>query len=112
MKTLLRLSLVVLLLVTSVALGAARGQLRVGEELVLCTGSAVIVVTRPDSSGGHAHYCPDMAAGLLVALDVPPVTPDLARIGGRNASFPTARLPALADRLVPQARGPPAAVLV
>ena len=44
MPMLTRLLLICVLVVTSLGLGAARGQLRLGGEVVLCAGGAVLVV--------------------------------------------------------------------
>lgn len=107
MTMLPRLSLVLLMLLTSVALGMARGQVRAGGELVLCNGSAVVIVTTPGGDPGHAHYCPDMATGLLAALELPPVQIDRPA-GSWQGAWPAITLvPAMADRPSPQARGPP-----
>lgn len=116
MMPLLRLSLVLLMLLTSVALGMARGQLRNGPELVLCTGNAVVVVA-PDGqpgdagTGGHAHYCPDMATALIAALDLPPVLPRRPVGPPQGAMLAEIFVPAMADRPAPQARGPPPTAL-
>lgn len=107
MTMLPRLCLVLLMLLTSVALGMARGQLRVGGELVLCSGSAVVVVTAPDGSPGHAHFCPDMATALLAAVELPPVAPHRSVARWQGAWPATTLVPAMADRPSPQARGPP-----
>lgn len=116
MIPMLRLSLVLLMLLTSIALGMARGQLRHGTEIVLCTGSAVVVVTRaalPGEPGpqGHAHYCPDMATALIAALDLPPVLPQRPAGPPQATLLAAAPVPATADRPAPQARGPPPPLL-
>ena len=116
MIPLLRLSLVLLMLLTSVALGMARGQLRIGSEIVLCTGSAVVVIARPGTPGdpgpvGHAHYCPDMATALMAALDLPPIEPQRPAGPPQGAVLVEFRVSAMVDRPVPQARGPPPPVL-
>lgn len=101
---LLRLALIALVLLTSLSLGMARGQLRAGSEVVLCGGSAVIV--DPDHPQ-DARYCPDMATGLLLTLDPPPVMARQDAQASQRAALPEA--PRLAPLLhpVPQARGPP-----
>lgn len=116
MIPMLRLSLVLLMLLTSIALGMARGQLRHGTELVLCTGSAVVVVTRATLPGepnppGQAHYCPDMATALIAALDLPPVLPQRPAGPPQATLLAAAPVPATADRPAPQARGPPPPLL-
>ena len=67
----LRLALIALVLLTSLSLGMARGQMRAGSEIVLCGGAPVVLY--PDDPQGGARYCPDMALGLLAALDLPPL---------------------------------------
>ena len=71
----LSLVLAVLIGLTGLTLGHARGQVRTGETVVLCTGAGAVVVTL-DARGnptGPAHICPDMALALLmgVAVDAP-----------------------------------------
>ena len=100
----LRLALIALVLLTSLSLGLARGQMRAGTEIVLCGGSAVI--TDPDDPG-RARYCPDMAAGLLLTLDPPPVTIGPRQQPGRRAELPKAPDIAPVSQPLPQARGPP-----
>lgn len=113
MRALLRIGLTSLLAgvlaLTSLTMAVARGEIRVAGEVVICSGEGMVVVRR-DADGkpqGPAHICPDMALGLIAALDaVPPVlerpqttaralTPQLARIQSDRAG-PVAR-----------ARGPP-----
>lgn len=100
----LRLALIALVLLTSLSLGLARGQMRAGTEIVLCGGSAII--TDPDDPG-KARYCPDMAAGLLLTLDPPPVTIGLHQRPGRRAELPEVPNVAPVSQPLPQARGPP-----
>jgi hypothetical protein len=102
---LFRLALIALVLLTSLSLGMARGQMRAGTEIVLCGGTAVI--TDPDDPQGGARYCPDMATGLLLALDPPPILVALDGPSWRPVDREMA--PALTPlaQPVPQARGPP-----
>lgn len=104
MPLLIRLALVWLIVVTSLSLGMARGQLRTGAEVVLCSGSAI--VTDADHPAG-ARYCPDMATGLLVALDPPPVVIAPVQGQGRRIASLDRTAPVPPMRPVPQARGPP-----
>ena len=101
-----RLALIALVLLTSLSLGMARGQLRTGTELVLCGGMAV--VTDPDDPG-QASFCPDMALGLLAALDAPPLTVAPGAGPLRRADLPQAVRFSPLSQPVPQARGPPGA---
>lgn len=64
--------LILVVALTSIGLGAARGMVRHGEEIVLCTGQGVVVTRRPGPDGPvSAHVCPDMALMLLAGLDDP-----------------------------------------
>ena len=104
---LIRLALIALVLLTSLSLGMARGQLRAGTEVFLCGGA--LVVLDPDDPRDGARYCPDMALGLLAALDVPPVTAAPGAAPGRRADGPEAVPVSPLSPPVPQARGPPPA---
>lgn len=64
--------LCLILIVTSVAFGAARGQARVAGQIVLCIGGAAQVVA-VDGSGQpvlRVHLCPDCALSGLAAVAV------------------------------------------
>ncbi|MFN3527014.1 MAG: hypothetical protein ACK4YU_13050 [Paracoccus sp. (in: a-proteobacteria)] len=67
--------LILLVALTSIGLGTARGTVMQGREVVLCTGHGVVVTRLPDDQGGsRAHLCPDMALSMMTALDAPDVT--------------------------------------
>ena len=107
-----RLLLICVLVVTSLGLGAARGQLRLGGEVVLCAGGAVLVVqTGPDGAPPvrHSSVCPDMAPLFLAGFAAPPpaLPQRVARIE-RPVAVPG---PAVVARAMPgpQAHGPPVA---
>ncbi|WP_378941981.1 hypothetical protein [Paracoccus sp. R86501] len=105
-----RLSSFVLILVvmlTGIGLGAARGVVRQGDEIVLCTGHGVVVTQRPDGQGA-AHLCPDMALSLMAALGgAAPVVPErIARADGFDLVAQQAILRAIGR--VTRARDPPA----
>jgi hypothetical protein len=102
---LFRLALIALVLLTSLSLGLARGQLRAGTEIVLCGGTAVI--TDPDDPQGGARYCPDMATGLLLGLDLPAVVVALGGSSWRPVDPPIVPAPTALAQPAPQARGPP-----
>lgn len=102
---LIRLALIALVLLTSLSLGVARGQLRAGTGIILCGGAPV--VTDPDDPQNGARYCPDMAAGLLAALDLPPVTAAPERQPWRRADPPGVLRHSPLSQPRPQARGPP-----
>lgn len=65
------LSALVILVValTSIGLGAARGTVRIGDEVVLCTGHGIVVTRLPGGEGEGPRLCPDMALSLLAATD-------------------------------------------
>ncbi|MDN5567364.1 MAG: hypothetical protein L0G27_01190 [Paracoccus sp. (in: a-proteobacteria)] len=68
-----RLVLILVLMLTSIGLGTARGTLRQGSEVVLCTGHGIVVTRLPGTNQRQAHFCPDMALSLLAAIAPPPV---------------------------------------
>jgi hypothetical protein len=91
------MTLALLLALTSVTMAVARGQVMRDGTVVLCSG-AVISAGAPDASGtpaGPAHICPDMALGLLVALD----------LALPQAACPQTRARLLADRPAQRSRG-------
>lgn len=103
------LLLALILALTSLTMAVARGQTRLAEAVVICTGAGVTTITVDQD--GHpvqqVHLCPDMVLGLMAALDTP--TPDLMRPETRVESL-TARHPGHgADQAAPRprARGPP-----
>lgn len=104
------LSLALLLAVSSLVAASARGQTVVnGRAIVLCSGGG-LVQPGLDGSGnptGSTHLCPDLALGLLAALELP--APDLARPQGRVETVPPTEIAHCAERPVPAsgARGPP-----
>lgn len=97
------------LVLTAVALGAARGQAQVDGRVVVCVGNMVSVVTL-DADGKPVevpHFCPDMALALLAAVAGGQDTAPLARVW-RPLPVDVAAL-SLQSRAVPagKARGPP-----
>lgn len=60
--------LILIVALTSIGLGSARGTVQIGGEVVLCTGHGVVVTRLPADPGQtRAHLCPDMALSLLAA---------------------------------------------
>lgn len=114
MAVLFRLSLVLMLVASGIALGAARGQLRVAGAVVLCTGSSTVQVQLIDAGGNpvsRTHICPDMALSLMAAVAQP--VPDAGiRAGGVRgvAPVPVPVLSAGRHLSEARARGPPPAV--
>ncbi|MDM7458160.1 MAG: hypothetical protein P3W94_002150 [Paracoccus sp. (in: a-proteobacteria)] len=65
--------LILLIAVTSIGLGTARGTIMRGQEVMLCSGDGVVVTRLPASpeiplGGVEAHLCPDMALSMMLAL--------------------------------------------
>ena len=64
--------LILIVALTSIGLGSARGTMRIGGEVVLCTGHGVVVTRLPaDPDRATAHLCPDMALSLMAATAAP-----------------------------------------
>lgn len=110
MRGLFRLSLVLVLLLTGITLGAARGQARIAGVIVLCAGGAITtqMVDRDGKPVRVMLICPDMALSLMAAPEVPPVALPLPQATARAlATTPTAPLPHGHAPVTPRARGPP-----
>lgn len=90
---------------------AARGQTVLGGQVVmLCSGGGLVQVTLDETGAptGDTHLCPDLAFGLLAALEVPP--PDVARpmLNATDAPRMIAGIVRHGEAPVAaQARGPP-----
>jgi hypothetical protein len=69
-----------LIALTGLMLGAARGQAMTGGTVILCAGAAVRVAADPASGSAGVHICPDMALSLLAGVAAMP--PDTARPAG------------------------------
>ena len=86
----LHLALILMLVLTGIGLGAARGTAVLDGRLVLCTGQGVVVVHQPDSPfAAKAHICPDMALQIMAGTSAVPVL-----LPERLASALPAALPA------------------
>ncbi|WP_410218209.1 hypothetical protein [Paracoccus sp. (in: a-proteobacteria)] len=102
--------LILVLMLTSIGLGVARGQVRLGTEVVLCTGHGVVVTRLPDGGGGKAHLCPDMALSLLAAVNPADVlVPPRVAVPGKIVLAPASDQPP-ARQVQVRVRGPPAAM--
>ena len=99
----------VAVLLASLSLGAARGQVLSDGQIVLCSGSAVTVQV-VDASGRpvrHPSICPDMALALMSAVAAPAIL--LPAPASRSETLQVAvpqAVPANAQR-PRQGRGPP-----
>ena len=103
--------LILVVMLSAMGLGAARGTVMLADRIVLCTGQGVVMVPRPDGAPGETrpHLCPDMALSLLAAVAPPDVTlPPRAAAEGPVGSVPETR-PALRRPADLRARDPPVA---
>ncbi|WP_411838508.1 hypothetical protein [Paracoccus sp. ME4] len=68
--------LILVVMLSAMGLGAARGTVMLADRIVLCTGQGVVMVPRPDGAPGETrpHLCPDMALSLLAGVAPPDVT--------------------------------------
>lgn len=112
MRVLFRLALICVLVLSGVALGSARGQMRVAGTVVLCAGSAVteLAVDINGKPVAFTHVCPDMALSLMAAIGGPAILP--ARDDGAGATLAADTVAAgQVWRIAapPRARGPPVA---
>lgn len=106
MRRILHPALILCLVLTGIGLGAARGTVVMDGQVVLCTGTGLVVVSDPHGST-RTHICPDMALSLLSAVANPPsdVVPS-AVAEGRIQPMPM-RLEQGGEPPWPAARGPP-----
>jgi hypothetical protein len=105
----LTFALVVMMLATSITMAVARGQVRVGEQIVICSGYglATIEVDAEGNPIGPVHICPECTLHFLAFLDAVP--PSVARpataartVAVAQVAVPLSRVPATT-----RARGPP-----
>ena len=105
----LSLSIALLLALTSVTLGAARGQVRTDGAVTLCSGAVYLPVDAEDGGGAArpGQICPDMALGLLAAVAL--AVPDIVRPALRVERLALAPGESAQPRPqpAPSARGPP-----
>lgn len=105
------LALALIIALTSVAFGAARGLADAAGKMVICAGHAIVVVY-VDENGqptGTPHFCPDCVLKAMAALGV--AGPDVAAalVASRQAQRPdTPALTAVGGVYRPGARAPPA----
>lgn len=110
LRSLTHLLLILSVLVTAQIIGMARGQARVADQMVICSGGAVLTV-QVDADGnpvGAPHFCPDCAMTLLTGLAT--TQPELQRpISLRSLAWSReASVAAAPQSAVEQtARGPP-----
>lgn len=105
----LPLALILVVMLTSIGLGAARGTVRSGTEVVLCTGHGVVVTVLPDGKGRVAHLCPDMALSMLAAIGPADVALPQRRVIARPARPSSRSVSRTVHRATVRVRDPPAA---
>lgn len=102
-------SLAAIIVMTSVALGMARGQPGPAGAMVICagTGAVVVPVDADGNPAGPRHYCPDCALSLLETGAFPAAMQHgiAARCGGVRKVEPG--IPILSIALERKARAPP-----
>lgn len=106
--------LALLLIVSSITMAVARGQMASGSEMVICSGFGEISVTL-DADGNPvtsvpqstAYPCPDCLCGLTAALRADPPAIMRLAITGRPQKIAASRAAVSQDLLPAQARGPP-----
>ena len=113
LRPLAALLLASVLVITSGAMAAARGQAAPAGEIVLCTGTGTLIVP-VDAQGnpsGPAHICPDCALHLF-AMPAPPTAVPVPSGAWSAPAFANAQDSAVWVRPapLPPARGPPAAI--
>jgi hypothetical protein len=108
MRPIVGLLLAALIGVSSISLAVARGQTRVGGQIVLCGGATLVTTLDPLGRPlGPPHICPDMALAVMAALSVATVAPQVpVTLAWR---IPVAATPQPIDgpQPVPGARDPP-----
>lgn len=112
MTSALRLVLVCCLALTAIGLGAARGTVQIGGQVVICTGEGVVIRHVPGAPGKTtAHICPDMALSFLDAAAGADI--QLARDTGQYRVAWRPEMGPLHSRSVPlaSARGPPSGLV-
>ncbi|CAM3441271.1 DUF2946 domain-containing protein [Paracoccus nototheniae] len=106
----LPLILILAVMLTSIGLGAARGTVRMGDQIVLCTGHGVVVIQRPGESVPSTHLCPDMALSLMAAVAPADVVLDDRRLSSRHLAPGPVPAAAPVARAQARVRDPPAAL--
>lgn len=66
----IRIFLILALMLSAQALASARGQARIGDAIVICSGASVttIIVDADGQPVEQTHFCPDMALSLMAAI--------------------------------------------
>ena len=105
------LVLILVVMLTSVGLGAARGTVRQGNEVVLCTGHGVVVTVLPGDQGRTAHLCPDMALAMLAAIGAPDVVLPQRILVARAAPLTRRSHVGGVQRITIRVRDPPAVLV-
>ncbi|MBD3763654.1 MAG: hypothetical protein IE927_02655 [Rhodobacterales bacterium] len=108
----LTLALALIVALTSGTMAVARGQTRVGDRIVICSGYGLVTVELDENGTpvGPVHICPDCTLSHLAHL--PAAAPVLRAPQGRARRLgrPRSRHGAGRPQPRPRARGPPGAV--
>lgn len=109
MRRLLHISLILVLMLTGIALGSARGTIQIGGQMVLCTAQGIVVVPHPaDDPEQAAHICPDMALSLMLQATSPVATAQPDAQAAQPADWRMATLrPVSRDVITARVRDPP-----
>lgn len=97
---------------TSLTMAVARGQVAVGDSIVICSGYGAVTITL-DAQGnpvGPVHICPDCVLGAMAFVDANPVLPERPATVGRMLDRSAVVLPVGRASPHPCARGPPVTV--
>ena len=108
-RPILTFALVGVLLATSVTMAVARGQVRVGEQIVICSGYglATIEVDAKGNPIGPVHICPDCTLHFLAFLStLPPMVARPVTVA-RAVAVAQVALPLSRAPVATRARGPP-----
>ncbi len=103
------LVLALTLAVSSITAAMAHGQVRVGTELVICTGAGLqtIVLDADGNPAGPPHVCPDCTQAFVLALNAAPVFPARPATRVERVARADGPAPHTRTRDIPRARGPP-----
>jgi hypothetical protein len=108
-RSLLGVALILLVALTSVHLGMARGQARMAGSIVLCTGTGpvAVAVDRDGQPIERPHVCPDCVFTAMAGLAAPLSLTEWQVQPRKMHVAEVARVAVSARQVTPQARGPP-----
>lgn len=103
------LVLAITLALTSITAAMAHGQVRVGTDITICTGTGPQTITL-DANGdpaGPPHICPDCTLALVLGYVSAPPFPARPVTRGERIARPDVHPTHSRTREIPRARGPP-----